>query len=147
MDKKAFFRDAINKSNLATISTLSPEGKPQAAVIGIGQTNDLEIIFGTFNTTRKYRNIHRNPSVALVIGWEDGKTVQYEGDATELTPEDIHLVRDNLWAKNPGTKKYYEDERQRYFIVRPTWMRYTDMTVEPRYIIEMDVAELKRSAG
>ena len=135
MDTRIFL-DAISKCNLATISTVGANGKPQAAVIGIGHTDNFEIIFGTFNTTCKYKNIQTDPSVALVIGWEDGKTVQYEGVARELTPDEIHLVRDNLWAKNPGTKKYYTDERQRYFMVSPRWMRYTDMTIEPRYVVE-----------
>lgn len=139
MDKKSFFLDFIDKCSLATISTVSAEGKPQAAVIGIGQTANLEIIFGTFNTTRKYENIQADPSVALVIGWENGKTIQYEGTARELTPDEIQLVRDNYWTKNPGAKRYYADKRQRYFIVTPIWIRYTDMTTEPRDIIEREL--------
>ncbi|HEU5121879.1 MAG TPA: pyridoxamine 5'-phosphate oxidase family protein, partial [Candidatus Saccharimonadales bacterium] len=102
-------------------------------------TDNLEIIFGTFNTTRKYKNIQIDSSVALVIGWEEGKTVQYEGVARELAVDEIQLVRDNYWTKNPGAKKYYTDKRQRYFIVTPHWMRYTDITTEPRDIIEFQL--------
>jgi uncharacterized pyridoxamine 5'-phosphate oxidase family protein len=136
MNEKQLFLDVIGNCNLGVISTVNAEGKPQSAVIGIGYTPEFEIVFGTFNTTRKYKNIQTNPDVALVIGWDDGRTVQYAGVAKELDPNEIQLVRDYLWTNNPGTKKYYTDERQRYFIIKPTWMRYTDMTTEPRHIIE-----------
>ncbi|HTE22030.1 MAG TPA: pyridoxamine 5'-phosphate oxidase family protein [Candidatus Limnocylindria bacterium] len=137
MDKKSFILDFISQQSLATVSTVTPDGKPEAAVIGFGQTKDLEIIFGTDNSTRKYQNLQTNPSVALVIGWSKGQTVQLEGEATELASGDLQLVKDNYWAKSPDAQKFHANPGQRYFIVRPTWARYTDLSQDPWKIIEL----------
>ena len=137
MDKKAFMLDFISQRGLATISTVDKNGKPEAAVIGFGQTENLEIIFGTDNASRKYQNIVANPSVALVIGWDDSRTVQLEGVARELTPDDLQLVKDTYWRKTPAAEKYHDDKGERYFLVKPTWIRYTDLSKKPWEVIEL----------
>lgn len=139
MDKKLFLLDFIKKQSLATISTISTDIKPEAAVIGFGQTENLEIIFGTDILSRKYNNIKHNPSVAIVIGWDDSRTVQYEGLASELTSNDLQLVRENYWSKNPDAEKYHKNEGQKYFIVKPNWIRYTDLSKEPWEIIVLEL--------
>lgn len=138
MDNKSLILDFINKQKLTVISTVNKNGKPQAAVVGFGQTDRLEIIFGTNNASRKYQNILDNPAVALVIGWEDTRTVQFEGIARELTPDELQLVRDNYWDKSPEAEKHHTIEGQRYFIVKPTWIRYTDLAKDPWAIIELE---------
>jgi pyridoxine/pyridoxamine 5'-phosphate oxidase len=137
MDKKTFLLDFIKQQKLATISTVDNNGKPEAAVIGFGQTNSLELIFGTDNSSRKYANIKKNNSVALVIGWDEGKTVQFEGLAIELSEKDLPLINDSYWSKSPNAEKYHANEGQRYFKVSPTWIRYTDLNKEPWDIIEL----------
>ncbi|HSW99859.1 MAG TPA: pyridoxamine 5'-phosphate oxidase family protein [Patescibacteria group bacterium] len=138
MDEKTFVLDFIKKQKLATISTVNENAKPEAAVIGFGQTNNLELIFGTNNSSRKYKNVVKNSSVAFVIGWDEGATVQFEGIASELNDDDLPLIRDSYWSKSPDAEKYYEDEGQRYFRVRPTWIRYTDLKKEPWNIIVLE---------
>lgn len=94
--------------------------------MGFGQTEDFGIIFGTNKSTRKYANIQHNPHVAIVIGWDEDTTVQLEGKATELsnTADDMRLVEDAYWAKNPAAKQYSGIEGQVYFLVRTSWVRY-----------------------
>ena len=65
-----FLYEYIKGHKLAVIATVNGEALPEAAVIGIAVTKDLEIICGSFNTSRKYQNLKQNPRLALVIGWE-----------------------------------------------------------------------------
>jgi hypothetical protein len=63
----------------AVIATASNDGLPEAALINIAVTSDLEIVFETTSATRKYVNLLRNPRVCLVIGWDDDRTLQLDG--------------------------------------------------------------------
>lgn len=83
----------IRQHQLAVISTVSPELKPEAALIGIAVSEKLELIFDTVKSSRKFQNILHNPAVALVVGWDNEITVQIEGTATLLTDTtaDINL--------------------------------------------------------
>ena len=66
----------------AVQATVSPDGSPQAAVVGIAVTDLFEIVFDTVETTRKAVNLSQNPKVAFVIGgWTPGdeRTMQWEG--------------------------------------------------------------------
>lgn len=131
MDLHDFFYDFLNKHPLAVISTIHPDGTPQAAVVGFGQTKELRILIGTDNSSRKYRNLKNNPHAALVIGWDDSETVQYEGTARELMPNELDIVRNNYWVKNPDAQVYSTEPGERYFIITPTWIRYTNLATEP----------------
>lgn len=113
------------------ISTCGNNGQPECAVIGFGQTENFELIFGTFKTSRKYKNIQENNKVAFVIGWdEDYKTVQYEGIAEELHGEDIEKYVVEYFSKVPGAAAYRHKPNQAYFKVTPTWLRYSDLSEE-----------------
>ena len=74
-------------NRLGILGTLAPSGEPQAAIVGYAVTPDLEIIFDTLQTTRKYRNMTANPCVSFTVGNTvgrgDERTVQYEGVAEE----------------------------------------------------------------
>ena len=63
---------------LGVLSTSSDTGSPQSAVVGIAVTAQLEIIFDTVNTTRKYPNLIARPACSFVV-WDGAQTVQYEG--------------------------------------------------------------------
>src|SRR3989344_737 len=90
MDKKKIILDFIKTKKHTVISTCGKNQKPEAALMGFGETDDLELIFGTYKTSRKYKNLKENNKVAFVIGWdEDNITVQYEGIAEELEGSEI----------------------------------------------------------
>ena len=67
MDPKALL-EFMRLHRLAVQTSVSPEGAAQAALVGFAVTDRFEIIFDTLETTRKARNLRRNPHVALVIG-------------------------------------------------------------------------------
>jgi uncharacterized pyridoxamine 5'-phosphate oxidase family protein len=134
-----YIYDFLNARTLAVLSTVNDSGVPEAAVIGFGQNEKLEVIFGTDRASRKYSNMITNPKVALVIGWENGETVQYEGLSRELEVDEISFVKDTYWAKSPQAEVQYKNPGQRYFIVTPLWIRHTDLKTKPWTIKELPV--------
>jgi pyridoxine/pyridoxamine 5'-phosphate oxidase len=137
MNLNESFYTFLSERSLTVISTISTDNNPEAAVIGFGQTKDLEIVFGTDNSSRKYKNLLTNPKVAFVIGWEKTETVQYEGTARELSVEELSVVCDNYWKKNPHAEAHHKNPGQRYFIVTPTYIRYTNIGIKPWDIKEI----------
>lgn len=130
--------DFLDHYKLAVVSTINEEGHPNGAIVGFGQTSNLELLFGTEITSRKYKNLLANPHVAFTVGGETAETIQYEGIARELSEKDLDVVQKNYWQKNPFAEKYYNSVTERYFIVTPTLVRYTDLRTKP-----WDVTELK----
>ena len=103
---------------------------PQAAVIGVAVTDRLEIVFDTLAETRKVTNLRANPLVALVIGWDEGQTVQIEGMADEPTGDELARLKRVYFSKFPDG---YERERWpgiTYFRVFPHWIRFSDFRGE-----------------
>ncbi|HEY4326463.1 MAG TPA: pyridoxamine 5'-phosphate oxidase family protein [Mucilaginibacter sp.] len=134
---KAFLYNFIRQHRLAVISTISKEQKAESALVGFAVSENLEIIFDTVKTSRKHRNILQNPQVAVVIGWDNETTVQYEGIATELAGEEAVRFKEIYFA-------VYPDGRERaetwpglvYFKITPNWIRYSNFN-EPVVIEEM----------
>lgn len=126
----------LRNNTLMVISSIAESGeKPQAAVVAFSQNDNLELIFGTSNTTRKYKNIQKNPHVACVIGWDsEVGTVQYEGIAKEMSADESEKYGRIMLSKSPRSEKFVLMESQRYFVIKPTWIRLTDMTVRPHPI-------------
>lgn len=128
----------IARQKLGVVSTVSPDNKPEAALVGIAVSENLEIIFDTVKASRKYQNILRSPNVALVIGWDEEITVQYEGMAEVLG-------NDN--EANRFKEIYYQaypDGRERaatwpglvHVRITPKWIRYSNFN-EPLLIGEL----------
>lgn len=139
MDKKKILHEFINKHNLAVIATISAEGKPEAAVIEFSKTDNLELVFDTFSSSRKSKNIRRNPNIALVIGWDEDITVQYEGQAFELHRGELDKYKKIYFNKNPRAKKWEKREGITYFKVIPKWIRYSELNVYPWEVFEIEL--------
>ncbi len=120
------------------ISTINSEGKPESAVVGFGFTKDFELIMGTPAGTRKARNLQSNPHIAAIIGWDKRGTMQYEGIARSMRPEEIETYTEIYFQKNPQARHYHDDPEERYFLITPTWLRYSDVARYP-----WDITELK----
>ncbi len=69
-DIKQLVLDFIRKQKLAVISTVGNKGIPESAVLEFGETEKLELVFDTFTTSRKYKNLQTNKNVSFVIGWD-----------------------------------------------------------------------------
>jgi pyridoxine/pyridoxamine 5'-phosphate oxidase len=125
----------ISGHSLAVVGSISPDGSPQSALVGIAVTEDLEIIFDTLNSTRKYRNLVANPSASVVVGWEDEKTVQFEGKAFLPEGDALERYRSVYFAKWPDGPSRLSWPGLVHFVVRPKWIRYSDFS-QPLVVVE-----------
>jgi hypothetical protein len=123
-------------------ASVSERNAPQAAVIGIAITDEFEVVFDTLSDARKAINLRHNPRIALVIGWDDAETVQYEGVADEPTGEELARIKSIYFAKFSDGVERGRQPGIAYFRVRPTWIRYSDFRKGDPVIITFDVAAL-----
>ena len=69
--------------------------------------------------------------MALVIGWEKGKTVQYEGIAQELPQDEAEKQLETSLAKIPSIAKSLALENQVLYKIKPKWIRFSDLSIDP----------------
>lgn len=131
VDKIKFVYEFIARHRLAALCTVDERGRPEAAVVEVSALDGLEVIFDTYAIFRKYRNLSVNPRVALVIGWDDDVTLQYEGIACELIESELDRCRSVHLEKFPHAVKFEEFAGMKYFKIVPTWIRYTDLETFP----------------
>jgi general stress protein 26 len=136
---KELARQFISQNKLAVVSTINHSGKPESALVGIAVTPELEIIFDTIKSSRKYQNLLQNPQVALVIGWDNETTVQYEGEGELLSDDEASDRYREVYFK------IWPDGRERaatwpglvHFKISPHWLRYSNFN-EPVAIEEIN---------
>jgi len=126
----------MNSERLAVLATVGEEAKPEAALMGFAVTPELEIIFDTVKSSRKYPNLKKNPRVAWVIGCTTEVTVQYEGVAEELESEALAKYKKTYFAAFPDGPARESWPGITYFVVRPKWVRYCDYDPKRRRIEE-----------
>ena len=134
---KELLYDFMRQHKLAVVSSVSKDGSPQSALVGIAVSPDLEIVFDTVKFSRKYQNFLENPNVAVVIGWDDETTVQYEGIAAELAgPEDDQYREIYFEAYPDGRERAANWAGLVHFKVTPKWLRYSNFN-EPVVVEDM----------
>jgi general stress protein 26 len=122
-----FLYEFISRHKYAVLSTVTADGLPESALIGFVVKLDLKIFFDTVSSSRKYRNLVKNPAVALVIGWDSEQTVQFEGLAkipSSAELEEFLPIYFQVFPDGRGRKENWEDLV--YFCVEPKWVRYSD---------------------
>jgi hypothetical protein len=134
---KADIYQFISKQKLGVLGTLSSGGSPQSALVGIAVTPELEIIFDTVKSSRKFRNLMSNSGCSFVVGWAGEVTVQYEGQASQ--PKGVALARyqQAYFARWPECRSHLSWPGITYFVVRPRWIRYSDFDQNPPFIEEL----------
>jgi pyridoxine/pyridoxamine 5'-phosphate oxidase len=140
-DLLAFMR----RHRVAVQTSVSSEGAPQAAIVGVAIGDDFELVFDTLQTSRKARNLRRDPRIALVLGgWASGEeqTVQYEGLADEPAGADLERVRELYFGVYPDGRERLAWSGLIHVRVRPTWLRYSDFDTRPETILELSAREL-----
>jgi pyridoxine/pyridoxamine 5'-phosphate oxidase len=116
----------LRKHRYAVQASTTADGAPQAAVVGIAVTDELELVFDTLGTTRKALNLRRDARIALVIGWDDEQTVQLEGVADEPTGSELARLKRTYFERFPDGPERESWAGITYFRVRPSWARYSD---------------------
>lgn len=128
----------LDSERLGVLATVGIDKAPEAALMGVAATPDLELIFDTVNTSRKYPNLKNNPRVAFVIGCTTEITVQYEGIAEELQGDVLEKYKKIYFAKFTDGPTRESWPGITYFVVRPKWVRYCDYNAEKRRIEEKE---------
>ncbi|MGA3010067.1 MAG: pyridoxamine 5'-phosphate oxidase family protein [Terracidiphilus sp.] len=136
MDSAAIYSFML-RFRYGVVSSISRGGSPQSALVGIATTPELEIIFDTVKSSRKYSNLVERPSCSFVVGWGGEQAVQFEGVAFE--PEGAELKRYqevyfSAWPDGPARMSW---PGITYFVVRPKWIRYSDFDQSPPLIVEI----------
>lgn len=124
---KSFLEDF----NTCVISTVDKNCKPEAATVGFSCDENMRIVICTNTKTRKAVNMRNNPSVALVVGFEGSCTLQYEGTVNKTTLSELGLRLEQHYKKIPSARRFGEDKDQGYYLITPTWLRFTDYTKKP----------------
>jgi len=132
----------LRKHKLGVLSTVSPHGEPQSAVVGIACTDDFELIFDTLDSTRKVANLRKLSKIAFVIGWDEEITVQYEGIADEPNGAELERLKEAYFLVYPDGRERQQWPGITYFRVRPTWARYSDFN-DPVTIVEFSQEQLR----
>lgn len=126
----------MKNERLAVLATVGEDQKPEAALMGFAVTPELEIVFDTVKSSRKYPNLKKNPHVAWVIGCTTEVTVQYEGVAEELEGEELTRYKKVYFAASPDGPARESWPGITYFVVRPKWVRFCDYDPKKRRIEE-----------
>lgn len=127
----------MTRFRYGVISSTSSNGTPQSALVGIAVTQDLEIVFDTVKSSRKYPNLIERPSCSFVVGWGAEQTVQFEGIAIEPEDAELERVQKAYFAAWPDGPERVLWPNIAYFVVQPRWIRFSDFDQIPPLIVEM----------
>jgi len=108
----------------AVQASVTPDGAPQAAVVGVAVTGALELVFDTLGRTRKASNLQLNRRIAFVLGGDDA-TVQYDGVADEPAGGELRRLKSVYFERFPERRRRASLPDLIYFRARPLWIRYT----------------------
>jgi hypothetical protein len=97
----------IDARNFAHLVTLDPDGTPQASAMWITREGD-QIVFNTAQGRRKWRNMNRDPRVAISISPADKPYENWsiQGQVAEMRTSDGVAVIDRMAQKYIGREKY-----------------------------------------
>lgn len=97
-------KEVLDGPNFAHLTTLDPDGMPQASVVWAMRDGD-RIVINTAEKRRKWRNLRRDPRVAISISPEGApyKNFSIQGKVVEMRTSDGWEVIDQLalqyWGK------------------------------------------------
>jgi pyridoxine/pyridoxamine 5'-phosphate oxidase len=136
MDRQALHR-FMAQHKLGVVSSIGSDGTPQSALVGIATTPDIEVVFDTVKSSRKYGNLVARPRCSLVAGWSGEQTVQLEGDAEELSGAELARLQSVYFTAWPDGPTRLSWPGITYFVIRPRWIRYSDFAQDPPLIVEL----------
>ncbi len=132
-----FFQDTERAHGV--LSYLDINAQPDSAFISFSATKDLNIIFGTSDTSRKFTAIKARPNVAFnVTDKESRYTVQLKGKVRELSLEELAPFEADHYAKlGVASRKFKTMPDQHFFIIEPTYLKFTDCSGNPWVITQL----------
>ncbi len=128
----------MSQHRYGVVSSVSASGDPQSALVGIAVSAELDIVFDTLGTSRKYSNLTRNPRCSMVVGWSGEQTLQYEGLAEQPAGAALERYQELYFTRWPECRTHLSWPDIAYFVLRPRWIRYSDYDHAPPLIEEME---------
>lgn len=128
----------MRQSKYAVVASCSSDGSPQAAVVGIVVSEELEVFFDTLSSSRKSTNLRADPRVALVM-WVGERTIQYEGIADEPSDAELDRLRELYFDAFPDGRERAGWPDITYVRARPHWIRSSDFATDPPRIFELSL--------
>jgi general stress protein 26 len=120
----------LRTKRYAVVATMSAragaEAWPEAALVGFAVTPELELIFDTVTSARKWANLRANPNVAVVIGWDGEVTLQLEGVAEQPEGEERERRKEQYFATWPDGRERASWPGITWIVIRLRWARYCD---------------------
>jgi hypothetical protein len=132
---KTEFLEFLRRHRYAVVSSVSATGAPQSAVVGIAVSEDLEIVFDTLRTSRKYANLTGNPAASVAV-WTGEATAQLDGIALEPAGTDRDRYREIYFETWPDGRDRLNWSGLTHIVIRPKWIRYCDFDQRPPLIEE-----------
>lgn len=119
-------QQVLDAPNFAHLTTLDPDGSPQASAVWVTSDGD-HIVVNTAEGRRKWRNLRRDPRVAISISpeGEPYKNWSIQGRVVDLRTSDGWEVIDRLSLKYRGD-----------VYPRPSGMVRVTVVIEPTRIAE-----------
>ena len=128
----------LDRQILCTIASIGEGGYPNTATVAFSQTPELDLVIITDTSSRKAQNIRNNERVAMTITNEDERyTVQLEGRARELSWEEFTNYSERHYRKLPFSLPFKDIPGQVPFVITPTHVRFSDVSVRPWEITEV----------
>lgn len=124
----------VRQEGRAIVATVTPEGEPEAALVGITALDDGTLIFNVLPWARKLVNLRANTRVAVVVGTVGPVSVQFEGSAVVTEGESAGRYAEEFERLMPGSKSRYEGYE--VVVVRPDWLRVYDVSHKPPLVVE-----------
>lgn len=115
----------IQKHKFGVVSSVTPESRPESAVVGFAASPEFEIIFDTVKSSRKYGNLIANPAAALAL-WTGEATVQYEGSVFEPEGAERERYREIYFGPFPDGRERLSWPGITHLVIRPAWIRYSN---------------------
>lgn len=118
----------MRRHKLAVIATIGEDGGPQSALVGVGATDGLGVVFDTLSTTRKHANLQRDSRIAVTFNGPGEKTLQYEGVAMPVstTGDEDKVYLEAYYEAWPEGRQHAQWPNIVYWRVGPRWARYSD---------------------
>lgn len=124
----------VAAAGCGVVATVSSDGSPEAALVGMAALEDGTLIFNTPDAARKVENLRANRRVAVVIGTPGDVSVQVEGDASIVEDEERQHYGRAYDHRFPGSRALADGFL--VVVVRPSWVRVYDAEQHPAVVRE-----------
>lgn len=129
----------LRTQTVCVIATVDSAGGPNAATVAFSESTDGQFIIGTSAKSRKATNIDANQRVALTVtDAEKRYTVQLEGVARKLSPDEFARYAEEHYSQLPSSRPYKDAPGQVDIIIQPTHIRFSDCSSFPWVTTDYD---------